>query len=105
MIGKGKYRHYCEIQTATRTSDNQGGWTSTWATAGYEWFRAVPLSQSRSLDNGGINYRIAVEFTGNKYSGFALTTANRIVWNGDYYTIHSIVPSEKLDEITVIAYA
>jgi hypothetical protein len=106
MVLIGKKRHYVEIQAATRTSDSQGGWTITWANAGWEWMRAVPLSQSRTLDNGGISYRMVVEFTANKYSPlYVLTTANRLVWNSENYTIHSIVPSEKLDEIIITAYA
>ena len=104
MIPKGKYRNYCVIESATRTSDSQGGWSLAWATAGSEWFRAIPVSQSRTLDQGGVKYTLAVEFYANKYSGFALTTAHRIVWNNENYTIHSIVPTEKLDEIKVIAY-
>ena len=105
MVLIGKKRNYCEIQSATRTSDSQGGWTVVWATVASEWFRVVPLSQSRTLEIGGIKFKSAIELTGNKFSGYALTPANRIVWNGENYTIHSIVPSEKLDEIIVIAYA
>ena len=104
MVLISKRRNYIEIQTSTPTSDSQGGYTTTWATSSSEWARAVPLSQSRALDQGGVKYTSAVEFYANKYSGFALTTAHRIVWNNENYTIHSIVPSEKLDEIKVIAY-
>jgi head-tail adaptor len=103
MIPKGKYRNYCVIESATRTSDSQGGWTLAWATAGSDWFRAIPVSQSRTLDQGGVKYVLAVEFFQSKY-GFALTTDHRIVWNSQNYTIHSIVPSEKLDENKIIAY-
>lgn len=103
MIPKGKYRHYCVIESSTRTSDSQGGWTLAWATAGSDWFRAVPVSQSRVLEQGGVKYAMAVEFYQSKY-GFALTLENRIVWNSQNYTIHSIVPSEKLDENKIIAY-
>lgn len=105
MTPKGKYRNYCVIESANRTSDSQGGWTMTWSTAGSEWLRAIPVSQSRVLDQGGVKYTSAVEFYSNKYSGFAITTDHRIVWNSQNYTIHSIVPSEKLDENKIIAYA
>lgn len=105
MVLKAKYRHYVEIQSATRTSDSQGGWTTSWANTTYEWMRAVSLSQSRTLDQGGIKYTLAVEFSANKYSGYAVTTDHRLVWDSKYFTIHSIVPSEKLDEIKILAYA
>jgi hypothetical protein len=101
----GKKRAYCEIQTPTRVSDGQGGWTvSGWTNAGYEWFRAVPMNQNRLLDQGGVKYRLAVEFHGNKRSDLVITGANRIVWNAENYTIHSVVPSEILDELIIIAY-
>ena len=101
----GDKRAYCEILEATRTGDGQGGYTSTWSNAGYEWFKAVPLSQSRTLDEGGVKYRLAVEFTGNKRSDLEITTANKIVWESVEYTINSVVPSPKLDEIKILAYA
>jgi hypothetical protein len=101
----GKKRAYCEIKTATRTSDGQGGWTVTgWTNAGYEWFRAMPKNQSRVLDQGGIKYRLAVEFHGNKRSDLTITSANQLVWSGESYTIHSVVPSEKLDELIILGY-
>ncbi len=98
----GKRRNYIEVQAGTRTSDSQGGWTSVWSTSTSEWARAVPLSQSRTLDQGGIKYRMAVEFTIRR--GTQITAANRIVWNSENYIIHSVVPSAKLDDQVILAY-
>ena len=105
----GQRRNYITIQVATRTSDSQGGYTVTWTDTYYEWARAVTLSGSRILDQGGIKYRNAVEFTMRKRQdvgtdSYTLTGAHRIKWNSEYYTIHSVVPSEKLDDLTVLAY-
>ena len=102
MTTIGKRRVYIEIQAATRTSDSQGGWTLVWATTSSEWARAVPLSQSRTLDQSGIKYKMAVEFTIRR--GTTVTAANRIVWNAENYTVHSVVPSEKLDDQIITAY-
>lgn len=99
----GKRRNYITIEVATRTSDSQGGWTTTWTTSSSEWSRAVPLSQSRTLDQGGVKYKLAVEFTIRR--GTVVTPANRVVWNSENYTIHSVVPSEKLDDQIILAYA
>ena len=104
MVLKAKYRHYVEVHTATRTSDGQGGYTSAWAKASDEWMRAVRVSESRTLDNGGIKYTHACEFYANKYSGNTITEANRLVWDSINWTIHSIIPSDKLDEVKIIAY-
>ena len=101
-IGKRKY--YVAIQTATRTSDGQGGWIPTWATSTNDWARTVTLSQSRILDQGGIKYNKAVEFIVRARTDFVITTSMRIVWGNEYFTIHSIIPSNKLDELKIIAY-
>jgi hypothetical protein len=105
VLAAGKKRAYCEIKSPVKTSDGQGGNTiGSYTSAGYEWFRAVQKSQSRSLDQDGIKYRKAVEFTGNKRSDLVITSENIIIWNSETYTIHSIIPSEKLDEQTIMAY-
>jgi len=104
MVLIGKRRYAIEVQTATTTEDSQGGYTTAWATTATEWGQAVPLSQSRVLDLGGMKYRMAVEFTIRKRTGLTITPANRLVWNSEYYTIHSVVPSPKLDDQVIIAY-
>lgn len=106
MIGNtniGRRRHYITVQVATRTSDSQGGYTTTWTDTYYEWARAVFLSGSRSLDDGGIRYKRAVEFTIRERE-YTLTPGMRIKWSSEYYTIHSILPSEKLNDLTVLTY-
>ncbi len=100
----GKRRNAIGVQTATTTTDSQGGYTTAWATTATEWGQAIPLSQSRALDLGGMKYRMAVEFTIRKRTGLTITPANRLEWNGEYYTIHSVVPSPKLDDQVIIAY-
>jgi SPP1 family predicted phage head-tail adaptor len=101
----GKRRHYLTIQVGTETEDGQGGSVTTWVSTYYEWGRAMTLSQSRALEQGGIKYKTAVEFTIRKRSDYTLSGAShRILWDGNYYTIHSVVPSEKMDDLTVTAY-
>ncbi len=109
MVLTGQRRHYVTIQVATETTDGQGGATVTWTSTYYEWARAVQLSQSRALNNGGIQYKKAVEFTMRKRSDtpsdlYTLSGAHRILWNSEYYTIHSVVLNEKLDDMTILAY-
>jgi SPP1 family predicted phage head-tail adaptor len=102
MVLISQRRNYIEIQAATATTDSQGGYSQTWATSTSEWAKAIPMSQSRSLDMGGIKYKLAVEFTIRR--GTTITAANRIKWNNEYYTIHSVVPSPKFDDQIIIAY-
>lgn len=100
----GKRRHYLTVQVATRTDDNQGGGVNTWTDTYYEWASARFLSGSRSLDNGGVIYRKAIEFEIRKRTDYTLGTAHRIKWNDEFYTIHSVLQSEKLDDLKVLAY-
>ena len=100
----GKRRHYLTVQVATRTDDGQGGGENTWTDTYYEWASARFLSGSRSLDNGGVIYRKVVEFEIRKRTDYTLGVNNRIKWNSEYYTIYSVLPSEKLDDLTVLCY-
>jgi SPP1 family predicted phage head-tail adaptor len=100
----GKRRHHLTVQEATRTDDGQGGGVNTWTDLHYEWASARFLSGSRSLDNGGVVYRKAVEFEIRKRTDYTLSTAHRIRWNDEYYTIHSVLPSDKLDDLKILAY-
>ena len=101
----GRRRDYVAIQSATATADGQGGYTTTWATVQSEWARAVVQSQSRVLEQGGIKYKTAVEVTIRKRTDYTLSTDHRIVWNSTNYTIHSVVPAELNEDLTVTAYA
>lgn len=100
----GGRRHYLTVQVATRTDDGQGGGENTWTDTYYEWASARFLSGSRSLDNGGVIYRKVVEFEIRKRTDYTLGVNNRIKWNDEFYTIHSVLPSEKLDDLKVLAY-
>jgi hypothetical protein len=121
MVLSGQLRNYVTIQQGTRTSDGQGGYTTAWLTLTYEWMKATPLNMSRTLDEGGIKYRMAVEFVGRWRNDMPLdpyglignpgglikvklTPEYRIVWNAEYYTIASVVPNEVLSEIKILAY-
>lgn len=100
----GGRRHYLTVQVATRTDDGQGGGENTWTDTYYEWASARFLSGSRSLDNGGVIYRKAVEFEIRKRTDYTLGVEHRIKWNDEFYTIYSVLPSEKLDDLTVLCY-
>jgi len=101
----GGLRHYITIQTPTRTSDGQGGYTTTWTDSYEEWAGVKFLSGSRVLDSGGVRYRRAVEILVRESNLYDLTPENRISWNEEYWTIHSVLPSEKLNMLKVLVYA
>jgi len=99
----GKRRNYITIQTPTRVSDGQGGYSiSGWTKLSDHWADAIPLNESRTLDQGGIKYNIAVKFIIRR--GVTVTPDYRIVWESENYTIHSVIPSRKLDDQEITAY-
>jgi len=103
-VGVGKRRYYVTIQSATRTSDGQGGYTLAWADSYSEWAAMKYLSGSRVLDSGGLRYRKAVEFLIRANDTYTLSPEHRISFGGEYFTINSVLPSEKMNDLTVLAY-
>ena len=74
----------------------------SWATLASEWAEATMLSQSRTLSEAGVKFRTAVQFKKRYNSDYIMTTDHQIVWDGNTYTIHSVV--ENSDMLTVLAY-
>jgi len=101
---KGQRKYYITIQSYTRTPDGQGGATPLWANADNDWAKIVTQSQSRALEQGGIKFNKAVEFIVRSRTDFVISTDMRIVFDSEYFAIHSIIPSNKLDELKIIAY-
>lgn len=104
VLNSGKYRNYVTIKVATRTSDGQGGYTTVFSTDRYEWMKATPLSMSKTLEQGGIKYQKAVEFTCRYNDDEPVTVADMIVWNDENYKIFSVLPDEKNEYIKILAY-
>jgi head-tail adaptor len=110
VLKTGDMRSYCEIQQPTRVTDGQGGFTvSGWTNLGYQWFKATPISMSRSLDESGVKYKKAVSFEGWYRDDlptdlYTLSGAYRIVWNSENYTIHSVLPDETNTFIKILGY-
>ena len=98
----GRMKEYITVQVKSTTSDGQGGATVSWATLASEWAEATMLSQSRTLSEAGVKFRTAVQFKKRYNSDYIMTTDHQIVWNGDEYTIHSVVKNN--DRLIVLAY-
>lgn len=97
-------RNYVTIQVATRTPDGQGGWTVSWTDTYYEWMKATPMSISKTLDQGGIKYRKAVEFIGRVNNEYILSGEHQIVWGSETFTIYSATPDETGEYYKILAY-
>ena len=104
VLNTGRYRNYCAVKSPTTASDGQGGRTSTWAELFSEWFRVTPLSQSRTLDEGGIKYRMAATFECRYRNDYPLSGEYQITWNSQDWTVASAIPDETLSYINILAY-
>lgn len=102
MVRIGSMKEYITIQVATPVSDGQGGNTVTWATLASEWAKATQLSYDRGLSEGGVRFTVAVRFDMRYCSTHLVGGEHQIVWDGNTYTIHSVVEND--DRMTVIAY-
>ena len=105
MVLIGKRRHYIVIEIGTKTSDNQGGYTVSWAALASERAAVNTLSMSRTLEAGGVAYKRVAEFNIRTVTTFTMSEDYRILWNSLYWTVHSIVPDPLLKEVTILAYA
>ena len=98
----GRMKEYITVQVKSTTSDGQGGATVSWATLASEWAEATMLSQSRTLSEAGVKFRTAVQFKMRYCADHILSGDHQIVWDGNKYTIHSVVKNN--DMLTVLAY-
>ena len=108
MVMIGDRKKYVTIQVATRTSDGQGGYTTSWTSTYYEWAQVTYLSGSRVLDSGGVNYRVSAELIMRKRLDtpvvYTLSVDHRLYFDSSYWTIWSVIPIEN-DNLRVLVYA
>lgn len=88
----GKLRHQVQIQRKAVTADsNFGGMVETWEDLSKPWAEVVPL-QGRELVNAQavnaeVTTRITIRFTD-------ITTADRILFDGKYYNLQSVIDQD-----------
>lgn len=87
----------------TTASDGEGGTTPTQDTTNTVWGQLTPLSQSRALNEMQLAFNKAVRV----YVRYplAVTTDDKILFDGEYYTIHSILDIDNQHQyLKIIAY-
>lgn len=87
----------------TVASDGEGGTTPTQDTTNTVWGQLTPLSQSRALNEMQLAFNKAVRV----YVRYplAVTTDDKILFDGEYYTIHSILDIDNQHQyLKIIAY-
>lgn len=91
------------IVSYTVASDGEGGTTATQSTTATVWGQLTPLSQSRALNEMQLAFNKAVRV----YVRYpcSITTDNKILFDGEYYTIHSILDIDNQHQyLKIIAY-
>jgi len=96
-------RELFTVQTFSQTTDGEGGFTyAVTSTADY-WGDISPLSQSRALLEMSISFKKAVRIYTRYTTG--ITVDNKILFDGETYTIHSILDIDtKKQYLKIIAY-
>jgi SPP1 family predicted phage head-tail adaptor len=87
----------------TVASDGEGGTTPTQDATNTVWGQLTPLSQSRALNEMQLAFNKAVRV----YVRYplAVTTDDKILFDGEYYTIHSILDIDNQHQyLKIIAY-
>ena len=105
MVSIGSMKDQISIQLNTPVSDGQGGFTPAWSTIASEWVKATQLSYSRALADAQVLYTVAYQFDMRERGDTYILDASmhRIVYEGDNFTIHSIVETQE-DWLKVTAY-
>lgn len=91
------------IVSYTTASDGEGGTTTTQSTTSTVWGQLTPLSQTRALNEMQISFNKAVRL----YVRYPcdITTNDKILEGGEYYTIHSILDIDNQHQyLKIIAY-
>ena len=96
-------RELFTVQSYTRASDGEGGYTYTASTSADYWGDISPLSQSRALLELSLSFKKAVRIY-TRYTD-AITVNNKIIFDGEEYTIHSVLDIDtKKQYLKIIAY-
>lgn len=91
------------VVSYTVASDGEGGTTKTQSATNTVWGQLTPLSQSRALNEMQLAFNKAVRV----YVRYpcAITTDDKILFDSEYYTIHSILDIDNQHQyLKIIAY-
>lgn len=96
-------RELFTVQTLTQTTDGEGGYTYAVSSSADYWGDISPLSQSRALMEMSLAFKKAVRIYTRYTTG--ITVDNKIVFDGETYTIHSVLDIDtKRQYLKIIAY-
>jgi SPP1 family predicted phage head-tail adaptor len=97
----GRLRHQVTIQRKTSTTDTYGGPIDVWEDVATVWAAVEPM-QGRELVNAqATNSETTTKIT-TRYT--AVTTADRIIFEGKFYNLQSVIdPELRHRELVIMA--
>lgn len=103
MVRTGQMTEQIVIQGRTATSDNQGGYTATWATLATEWAKVTEVSYDRIMLDSGVKFTKVCQFDMRERGDtYTMGGEYRIYWNSQYFTVYSVVTN--LRRTVILAY-
>jgi SPP1 family predicted phage head-tail adaptor len=98
----GSLRHQITIQTKTATTDAYGGPVDVWEDLETVWAAVEPLQGRELVTAQAVNAETTTRITIRYREG--VTPANRIVFEGKYYNLLSVVDTDlKHREMIILA--
>jgi SPP1 family predicted phage head-tail adaptor len=88
----GKLRHQITIQRKSLTTDEYGGPVETWADVDTVWASVEPLSGRELANAQTVNAEITTRITMRYLAG--VIAADRIVFEGRFYNLQSVIDEE-----------
>ena len=102
-ISAGDLKDRCTLQQPTYTNNNRGGQTVTYADYGSVWCKAVPLSDTRVLEQAQETYNESKVFTVRYNSAFQPDW--KLTYEGNEYFIHAVENIEgRYQYLKIIAF-
>lgn len=95
-MNPGQLRHRVSVQSRTRVSDGQGGYTETWATVtnGATFAKIEPASSQEVFRANQLKHVVTHKVTIRFLDG--ITSAHRVVFDGRAFNVRSVLnPGER----------
>lgn len=96
----GKMRHRVNIQTLSRTTDNMGGYSHSFATTVTVWGRVEPQMGNERVEGGQVEASQRYKFTLRYNSN--LTTDDRLNYDSRDFRILSILKKDEIDKYQIV---
>ena len=97
----GKLDRSITIETATLTKNSIGEKTKSWSTFKTVWAQVTPMLGKETLADAQLRAPVMTKFRIRYLAGLKHTM--RILHNGEYYDIQSIIESDRNEQIEILA--